>query len=139
MARPGARRHESGPRQPAFMLKNGAGGPVDFVAGSYDNSPRKRCGPGPRWRCHRHALPYYTGLTDILPLAAGLASSDAFLFLQSGQPRSGFSPSPHRGRRAVVDLNGWPKAVPCGVSRVWVGLSRLGAEPLLRRRWVLNS
>ena len=44
-----------------------------------------------------------------------------------------FIPPPSAAARYLV----WmlrPKGAPYGVSRVWVGLSRLGAEPLLRRR-----
>jgi hypothetical protein len=43
-----------------------------------------------------------------------------------------FIPTPTAAARYLV----WgvrPKGAPYGVSRVWVGLSRLGAEPLLRR------
>jgi hypothetical protein len=46
-----------------------------------------------------------------------------------------FIPTPTAAARYLVwDVR--PKGAPYGVSRVWVGLSRLGAEPLLRRRRV---
>ena len=82
------------------------------------------------------------GAATVTPccITAGLASSDALLFLQFSpvSREAAFLPARIAGG-AVVVLNGWPKAVPCEVSRVWVGLSRLGAEPLLRRGFGLSS
>ena len=142
VARLGARRHESGPRHTGVHAGIRRGRPGGLRRSrSYDNSPRKRCGPGfrrPRWRCYRHALPYHTGLIDILPRPRDWPVAMHSYFFSPVSREAAFLLARIAGG-AVVVLNGWPKAVPCGVSRVWVGLSRLGAEPLLRRGFGLSS
>ena len=52
--------------------------------------------------------------------------------MPSGSRSDPFIPTPTAAARYLVWIDG-PKGFPCGVSRDWVGLSRLGAEPLLRR------